>query len=368
MGLQDYSLGRRLFIGIAAVLLIWFFIHARGVLFPFIVSFVLAYLFKPLADRLEDRKVPRTLAVLILLILTLGILVLGGLILIPSLVKEIQELMGQIPKLAGQLADLIENNLSRLLASLKIDWMKIQQGLLEEIPSRAEKVLSNLSKGIAGIGTFVSQIFNIILIPILTFYFLKDYEQIRRWILDFIPRKYRNIVTFYQWRLNRIIGGYIRGQLIVCSIVGILTGAGLALFGIPFAILLGVVAGLLNIIPYIGLYISLGLALLTAFFTAGPLIAMLKIGGVFLFVQSLEGYIISPKIVGKRVGLHPLAVIFSILVFARFFGFWGLIIGVPTAALIKFLIDEWKRRQKWKEILVEKSGSHRPGSRKKQPG
>jgi len=263
---------------------------------------------------------------------------------------------------------LIENNLSRLLASLKIDWMKIQQGLMEEIPSRAEKVLSNLSKGIAGIGTFVSQIFNIILIPILTFYFLKDYEQIHRWMLDFIPRKYRNIVTFYQWRLNRILGGYIRGQLIVCSIVGILTGAGLALFGIPFAILLGVVAGLLNIIPYIGLYISLGLALLTAFFTAGPLIAMLKIGGVFLFVQSLEGYIISPKILGKRVGLHPLAVIFSILVFARFFGFWGLIIGVPTAALIKFFIDEWKRRQKWKEILVEKSGSHRPGSRKKQPG
>ena len=96
--------------------------------------------------------------------------------------------------------------------------------------------------------------------------------------------------------------------------------------------------------------------------------AMLKIGGVFLIVQALEGYIISPRVVGKRVGLHPLAVIFSILMFARFFGFWGLIIGVPTAALIKFLIDEWKRRQKWKEILVEKSGTRRSGSRKGQPG
>ena len=145
----------------------------------------------------------------------------------------------------------------------------------------------------------------------------------------------------------------------MCSIVGVLTGVGLALFGIPFAILLGVLTGLLNAIPYIGLYISLGLALITSFFTARPLIAMLKIGGTFLFVQSLENYIVSPKVVGKRVGLHPLAVIFSILIFARFFGFWGLIIGVPTAALIKFLIDEWKRRQTWREILAERAMDNR---------
>jgi predicted PurR-regulated permease PerM len=358
LAFQNYSLARRLFAGITLVLVVWFFIHARGVLFPFIVSFVLAYLFKPLADTLEHWRIPRTLGVLILLVLTLGILVLGGMILIPSLVKEIQELIRQIPKLAVQLADLVTNTLSKLLASLKIDGTKIQQGIMEEIPSRAEKLLLSFSKGLAGIGTFLGQIFNIVLIPILTFYFLKDYERIRRWILDFIPRRYRNIVTFYQWRLNRILGGYIRGQLIVCSIVGILTGTGLALFRIPFAVLLGVLAGLLNVIPYIGLYISLVLALIAAFFTSKPLIAMIKIGGIFLFVQSLEGYIISPKIVGKRVGLHPLAVIFSILIFSRFFGFWGLIIGVPTTALIKFLIDEWKRRQKWREILVEKSTTH----------
>ena len=115
--------------------------------------------------------------------------------------------------------------------------------------------------------------------------------------------------------------------------------------------------GLLNIIPYLGLYISLGIALLTGFFTPTPLISMLKIGGIFLIVQAAEAYIISPKIVGERVGLHPIAVIFSILVFSRFLGFWGLIIGVPTAALIKFLLVEWKRRQKWKEIMAGKHGS-----------
>jgi len=203
----------------------------------------------------------------------------------------------------------------------------------------------------------LGQILNVILIPILTFYFLKDFNRIQEWMLNMVPRKYRSSCYFYLWRTNRILGGYIRGQLIVCTIVGVLTGLGLAVFGIPFAILLGVMTGLLNVIPYIGLYVSLGLALLTSLFTAHPLVAALKIAGVFLVVQSLEGYVIAPKIVGERVGLHPLAVIFSVLVFSRFLGFWGLIIGVPTAALIKFLLDEAKRRQRWKEILAEKIGS-----------
>ena len=176
------------------------------------------------------------------------------------------------------------------------------------------------------------------------------------------------MTNFYLWRTNRILGGYIRGQLIVCSIVGLLTGVGLAVLNLPFAILIGFITGVLNIIPYIGLYISLGLALLTGFFTANPLISMLKISGIFVFVQMLEAYTISPRVVGQRVGLHPVGVIFSILIFSRFLGFWGLIIGVPTAALIKFLVDEWKRRQKWRELLAEKAISENLESSKRKSG
>ena len=236
----------------------------------------------------------------------------------------------------------------------RIDPTRFQQSLLEELPARAEQVLSNILKGITGIGALLGQVLNLILIPILTFYFLKDFDRVRTWALDFIPRGHRNICHFYLWRMNRILGGYLRGQLTVCTIVGLFTGLGLTLFNLPFAILLAFMTGILNIIPYIGLYISLGLALLTTFFTASPFVSMLKIAGIFLVVQASEAYVISPKIVGERVGLHPIAVIFSILVFSRFLGFWGLIIGVPTAALIKFLIDEWRRRQKWQEIRIQK--------------
>ena len=353
--LKEYPFARQLSVGVTLLLLIWFFAKAKGLIFPFVASFVIAYLFAPIADWLEKKGIPRTIGILFLILFTIGIMVLAGIILIPGLVKEIQDLINRIPNIARQVTTAIQKDIPKLLAFLKVNPAKLQQSLLKVIPSKTEQILSNLLKGITGVGAFLGQILNVILIPILTFYFLKDFEQIKEWALDFVPRKYRSSCFFYLWRSNRILGGYIRGQLIVCTIVGILTGLGLAIFNIPFAILLGVTAGVLNVIPYIGLYTSLALALLAGFFTPNVLASMLKIGGVFFIVQMLEAYIISPKIVGKRVGLHPVAVIFSILVFAKFLGFWGLVIGVPTAALIKFIMDEWKRRRKWREILAEKT-------------
>ncbi|MBN2029373.1 AI-2E family transporter [bacterium] len=355
MGLKEYPFARRLGFGVFLILLVWFLIKAQGAIFPFLFAFVLAYLFDPLADLLEKVRIPRTIGVLLLLFLTLGILILIGGILIPSLTREISDLIVKVPDGANYLYGEIKENLPKILGRLPVNQETLQQKLLEEIPSRAEQVLSNVLKGVVGIGSFLGQIFNIVLIPILTFYFLKDFNKIHDLIFEFIPKKYRNVSRFYLWRTNRILGGYLRGQIIVCFIVGTLTGVGLALLGVPFSILLGVLAGILNIIPYIGLYLSLGIALITAFLSDHIFITMLKIGVVFFIVQMIEAYIISPKIVGERVGLHPLAVIFSILVFSRFLGFWGLVVGVPTAALIKFLIDEWKRRQQWREMVAEKT-------------
>jgi len=356
MGMKESIMARRLIVGIVLILLVWFFVMAQAVVFMFVTAFVLAYLFDPIADWLEGKGIRRSLATFFLLFITLGLLVLFGSILIPSLVSEIQELISRIPGMANNVAVFVQSYLPKVLEFLRIDAAEFQDGLLEEVPKRTELVLSNLLKGVTGIGAFLSRIFNVILIPVLTFYFLKDFNRIRDWMLDMVPRKYRGNSYFYLWRLNRILGGYIRGQIIVSTIIGILTGLGLTLFRLPFAILLAFLTALLNVIPVIGLYLGLGIALLTGFFSPEPLLAMLKIGGVYLFVQALDGYVIAPKILGDRVGLHPLAVIFSVLVFARFLGFWGLIIGVPTAALIKFFVDEWRRRQKWREMLAQKSG------------
>ncbi|MCJ7812292.1 AI-2E family transporter [bacterium] len=355
MGLKPYPFARRLGVGVSLILFVYLIIKAQGAIFPFLFAFVLAYLFDPFTRLFEKRHISKTSGVLFLLFFTLSILILIGWIIIPNLIEEIKVLIAQIPDRINYLYEEMKEGIPKILGSLPVDQDKLQQNLLEEIPSRANRVLSNILKGVMSIGSFLGQIINIILIPVLTFYFLKDFNKIYDLALDFVPKKYRSICCFYLWRMNRILGGYLRGQLIVCFIVGSLTVLGLSLFQVPFSILLGILAGIFNIVPYIGLYVSLGIALITALLGDHMIMTMVKIGGVFLVVQTIEVYFISPKIVGERVGLHPLAVIFSMLVFSRFLGLWGLIVGVPIAALIKFLIDEWKRHQKWREVLAEKS-------------
>lgn len=354
-GLKSYAFARRLSAVVVIILFVWFFVNAKGVVFPLIVAFVLAYLFDPVVDLMEKIRIRRSLATFFLLFVTLGLIVLFGIILIPSLVVEIQELIKGVPSLGRNVFDFIQENLPRIMSFFRIDAEEFQQRLLDEFPARMQTVLSSVLSGVTGIGTFLSQIFNVVLIPVLTFYILKDFNRIRDWAMDMIPRRHKGSAYFYHWRLNRIIGGYFRGQIIVCTIVGILTGVGFALFKLPFAILIGFLTGVLNIIPVIGLYVSLMLSLLTGFLMPEVVPAMLKIAGVFIVVQILDGYVIQPKIVGERVGLHPVAVIISVLAFSRFLGFWGLIIGVPTAALLKFLIDEWKRRQDWRELMEQKA-------------
>jgi predicted PurR-regulated permease PerM len=137
----------------------------------------------------------------------------------------------------------------------------------------------------------------------------------------------------------------LRGQLTVMAIVGTLTGIGLSLVGVPYSIFVGFMTGLLNIIPYLGLFISLILALVVALFTAHPVATMIKAALIFALVQGLEGAVISPKIVGDKVGLHPMIVILSVLVGAQFFGFWGLLLAVPVAAIINILVNQPKTKE-----------------------
>jgi predicted PurR-regulated permease PerM len=346
---------KRLSIGVGIILLAWLFVELSGILFPFVVSLVLAFLLNPLAEKLERWKVPRLVSTVFLFTVSLGLLILVGIVLIPSVVREISDLIRAVPVLADRLMVFVQKNLPHVLSALRLDPERLQKDFLDKFPSQIETILSNLVKGVSGIGSLLGQFFNVILIPVLTFNFLKDFPKVRSWNPDFGSRRTQALIAFYRWRVNRILGGYIRGQILVGTIVGTLTGIGLFIAGIPFAVLLGVMAGLLNVVPYAGLAMSLALALLAGLFTSQPGLAALKIGGVFAVVQGLESAVISPKILGDRLGLHPAAVIFSILVFSKLLGFWGLLLAVPIAALIKFVVGEWRRHTKWKEVLEQKN-------------
>ncbi|MBN2103129.1 AI-2E family transporter [bacterium] len=354
-GLKENPFARRISIAVWGLLVIWMFIKAQIIFFPFIVSYILAYLLDPIADFLEKKKIPRFIASLILVILVFGIIVTFGVLIIPQLVEEIQNLINSLPQVVESIQTKIVENLPKVLQFLRIEETEFKQNWTSTAPNGLQQIFNNLLKGLLGITSFLGQILNLIIIPVITFYILKDFNKIRQWFLDLFSRQHKPRVSYYLWRVNRIVGSYLRAQVLVCIFVGILTGFGLALAGIQFAILLGVLTGLLNFIPYIGLYVSLALSCFVAFLNPNPLLSIFYVALIFAFVQGLEGAIIQPKIVGDRVGLHPVAVMFSVLFFARFFGFWGLLIGVPTAAVVMFFINEWKRRQALSELFEERT-------------
>ena len=338
---REFPLMRSLRAGIVILLLVWMIINAQGIIIPFLLAFILAYLINPLVDFFERIRVPRLLAVSLLFATAAGLMVLAWFTLIPDLIREIQDLIVRLPIIVKDVIAFAHMHLPKLFNLLNVDYLKIEQDFLQnQYPAKVESLLLKAIKALSGMGTILSQILNIILIPVLTFYFLKDYNKIKSGFLSFVPKKNRTLVNFYLWRSNRILGGYIRGKLITCVFVGIFTWLGLFLFSIPYSIMIGIETGILNFVPFVGFYISLAIALVPPLFMPNPLHAVVQVLIVFAVVQSIEGYVISPKIVGERVGLHPVAVIFSILIFSHFLGFWGLLIAVPGAALLKFLMNE----------------------------
>lgn len=347
---KDKPYSKPLILCVSLILFFWILLQIKSILFPFILSFILAYLFNPVTDWMEKNKIPRVAGTLILLVLTFGTIIVIGIFLLPGLINELHTLIKKVPEVSANLQEFFKDNLTKMMHTLNIEYEEVEKSISKKLPQSIEKILMSILSGLTSVGSFLGKLFYIILIPVLTFYFLKDFEKIKNWFINSIPVQHKNYIYFYGWRFNRILGGYLRGQLIVCIIVGTLTGVGFAVLNLPFALLIGALTGLLNIIPYIGLYLSLTLALLIGLLTPNIILSMIKIVAIFLLVQGIEAYIISPKIVGERVGLHPIAVILSILIFSNLFGFWGLLIGVPSAAVIKFLLDEWKRHHRWKTI------------------
>ncbi|MBN1782843.1 AI-2E family transporter [bacterium] len=351
--IHDNAFARRLTGAVWILLLIWMFIRAQVIFFPFVAAFTLAYLLDPLVDFMTRHRISRPFASLLILLVVIIALISVGVLLVPNLVHELQNFSVRLPEVVESIQAKILKSLPRMLHMLRIEESDFRDNWTNTVPKGLQKVFDNLLNGILSITAFMGRLLNLIIIPVITFYILKDFDKIRTWFLSMFPKRRRPRVSYYVWRVNRIIGRYLRAQVMVCMVVGFLTGLLLAMFGIQFAVLLGVITGLLNIIPYIGLYVSLILSCSVAFLDPNPLTALIKVIGVFVVVQGLEATVIQPKIIGDRVGLHPVTVMFSVLFFSRFFGFWGLLIGVPTAAVVMFYLDEWKRKRALLELIEE---------------
>jgi len=318
----------------------WFVGEVAALLWPFLISFVLAYLMAPLV-KLMSRRISRTLAIGLLALLVLGVLSGTAVLLIPRVIDELRVFAERMPEYATGVQEFV----ARLLDYAATHGLKmptgseLQERISGEIPQvgslfaeQTTAVLKRLTSGLAAL-------LNMLMIPFVTFYVLKDYDRIVGTMQNALPRRYTGAAMGVLQTLDRILGQYVRGQVLVCSFIAVLTSVGLAISGLNYAVLLGTMAGVLNLLPYVGLAISFSVASLIAVLGDDPVSALLKVVVVFVVVQSIEGNFLSPRLVGRRVGLHPAWVMFALVVGAHFWGFIGLAVAIPAAAVVNVLIQ-----------------------------
>lgn len=325
---------------VSSVLVVaWGIDGVLAVLRPLGIGAVAAYLCAPLVRLLAGPLRSRTGAILAVM-LAIFIVVGGiGVAFVPRLVSEIVGLVREFPAYSAQVKAWYGHVLSwATQIGLGEQVEALQQKALEDLPGIGQSALEYLRTKLVEWVTRAAALLDLVIVPFVAFYLLKDGARMGDAAMRLLPARHRGEVVGLLGQIEGVLGEYVRGQVIVCGIVAALTSAGLALCGIPFALLLGCAAGLLNVIPYVGLLTTLGASCVVALFDPYPVSALLKVVAVFAVVQGLEGNLITPKIVGERVGLHPLWVILTMMVFSRVWGVLGMVAAVPVAAVLNVLI------------------------------
>lgn len=302
---------------------------------PFVFAMLLAYLLEPFVDALERKKVPRVIAILVMYALLLSLVIMFGVFVVPIIVGEVNSLIKQVPALTVEIQNMI-NHLQDQYSKINLPTSvtdTIQRNLIS-----IQNYLLGLLNGVPQVifGLF-SKVVTIVLIPILAFYMLKDIKDIKRGLVNLVPTGQRTRVVALFGRIDDTIGAWIRGQLTVGFIVGSLVVVGLEIVGMDFSIMLGTITGMTNIIPYFGPIIGATPAVLLALLRS-PALAV-KVIIVQLVAQQIESNFITPQILGRQLGLHPLIIIFSLLLGAQFGGLAGLLFAVPVAAVIKVVLE-----------------------------
>ncbi len=337
-----------LLLGIILVFLFWNIIS--NIINPFLYALILAYLFDPIVNFLEENGLKRIQAVIIVFIVIIIIVIGLLMIFIPRLAEEITSFINYLPRLLGQLEEYINNFDSEEmniipesflnLVAPELDLIEVEDGIddiIERVTDRITEIIrTSLNQVYSILITSTGTILNIFLALFIAFYYLKDKRLFFLAALKRFPIKRRQKIKNLIRDIDRAIGGYIKGQLLVTIFVGLLTGLGSAFIGISYSYTIGLVAGVTNIIPYFGPWI--GGILPVAIGLANEPITALYVFIWIIIVQQIESNIIRPVLLSRNVGLHPITIIFSVLFFGNLFGTLGMIIGVPLTAIIKIIV------------------------------
>jgi predicted PurR-regulated permease PerM len=323
---------------IAVALTGWLLYLLAPVLTPFVASALLAYIGDPLADRLQKYKLPRTLAVVAVFLLTFLVLALLVLLIGPLIRTQVSALMSALPDIVLRVEQDWLPNIMSLIGVEPGDDVGIGAFLArysDMAGSWGSKVLVSVSR--SG-GALAAAVLSLFLVPIITFYLLRDWDKIMAHIGALIPTQQRATVLKLARDTDEVLGAFLRGQLLVMLALAVIYSLGLSIVGLKFAIAIGVVAGLVSFVPYLGFVFGIVLAGLTVALEPNPFWLMIGVVATFAIGQLLEGSLLTPKLVGDRIGLHPVIVIFAVAAGGQLFGFFGILLALPAAAVLSVVV------------------------------
>jgi len=303
------------------------------VLTPFFIAMIISYVLNPIVSLLNKRHVPRMIAVLIIYAVFIVSLVVILMNIIPIMVKQVNELNQHIPDLTMK-----AQNLMHSINDARFVPESVQKGINNALIKFEGLISQTVSDYINGIGSTINALFLAFIIPFLAFYILKDYKLMEKSFIKFTPQKYREKLIKLMTDIDLALGSYVRGQVIVCVIIGLMAYVGFWLIGLKkYALLLAVVVAFTNVIPYLGPYLGAVPALIVASTISWKM--MIYVFIVNTVVQTLESNFISPQVVGRTLKMHPLTVILALLVGGEAAGIIGLILAVPFFAVLKVIVQ-----------------------------
>jgi predicted PurR-regulated permease PerM len=335
------SLRRQIYFWLVVLALFVAFLYLfSSILLPFVAGMALAYFLDPVADRLETWGLSRMAATAVILLTFLVLVVLAFIIIIPLLATQASDFAAKVPGYVTSLQQTVTDTNSQYMPA----WLKAQMGTFKE---NFAKYLGEGASFIAGLfvqiwasGKALVDVLSLLVItPVVAFYLLLDWDNMVAKLDSWVPRDWVHVVRRLGSEMNDAIAGFVRGQGTICLILAVFYGGSLSLAGLNFGLLIGIVSGLVSFIPYLGsllgLVLSVGVALVQ-FWPHGWWIAL--IAGIFFVGQIIDGYVLQPKLIGEKVGLHPVWLMFALLAFGALFGFVGLLVAVPVSACIAVLV------------------------------
>lgn len=321
---------------------IWQFLAIVGL--PIILAGILYYLMNPVVDYLEKQRIPRIYSIIGLFVLVVALIVWGSVVIIPKIQEQTVSFVGNFPKYV----DTIDNKLTEILRDPLFNQFRDQlESAGEKFVSSAGDMLQDISKStVQSLGSFVGAVATVLVavltMPFILFYLLKDGKQLAPYFVKFLPTRMRKPTLKILAEMNDQVSSYIRGQLTVAFAVAIMFMIGFAIIGLDYAVTLGIVAGFLNLIPYLGSFLAMIPAVFLAI-VAGP-VMLVKVLIVFALEQTIEGRLISPLVLGNQLAIHPVTILLVLLTSGKLFGIIGVILGIPVYAAAKVIIShvfEW---------------------------